>query len=121
MDEHARTGRKSDRPSFRPTLAEIVAATAMVAAVPAALLLFPGHLVEVIGGITAVAGAGKAVMAHLHPEDDDALPPASAAFLAAADLRRPLPPATPAGHPGLPAGETIDPPLQHSADATDRR
>lgn len=121
MDEHARIGRKRQRPSFRPTLAETVAGAALAAAIPVALLLFPGHLFEVIGGFTAIVGAGKAVMAHLHPEDDDELPPASAAFLAAADPRRPLPPGTSTDYPRIPANEPIDLPRQHPDDGAGRR
>jgi hypothetical protein len=54
------------------------------------LAFFPDHLLLVLGGLTAVVGTGKLVVRQLRAHDGENLPPASPAFRALADPKRPL-------------------------------
>jgi len=89
MDELTQSRRKRHDREFRLAPAEVAAATVFFSATLAAFVLFPGHAEQVLALFTVVAGGGMALDEWRNGEDD-ALPPASAAFLAAADPTRPL-------------------------------
>jgi hypothetical protein len=54
------------------------------------IAVFPEHFLLIIGAFTAVVGTGKLVVARLEAGENDELPPASPAFRALADPKRPL-------------------------------
>jgi len=73
---------------------QVAGFSVLLAALLAALFLFPSHFEYILGLALAAAGAGKLVIGHLEAGENDELPPASSAFRQLADPKRPLPPPT---------------------------
>jgi hypothetical protein len=90
MDRITRAERGRQEESFRHSTGQAMLIALALVAMFVLIALFPEDFLLIIGGFTAVAGAGKLVVGHLEAGENDALPPASPAFRALADPKRPL-------------------------------
>jgi hypothetical protein len=90
MDRITRAGRGRQDESFRHSTGQAMLVALALVAMFVLIALFPEDLLYIIGGFTAVAGAGKLVVRQLEAQENDELPPASPAFRALADPNRPL-------------------------------
>jgi hypothetical protein len=85
-----RDGPRKRYESFGLPAWQIAGFAVLFAAMLALIAIFPEHMPLIIVAATAIGGAGKLVARQLDPHENDELPPASPAFRALADPRRPL-------------------------------
>jgi hypothetical protein len=90
--------------SFGLPAGQVAGFAVLIAALLAALFLFPGQRGLVFGVFMAVIGIGKVVVGQLEAREDDELPPASRAFRELADPTRPLGADDPVSLPRAEAG-----------------
>ena len=90
MDRFTRARRSTRDESFGLPAGQVAGFSLLLAALVAAIVLFPGHFVLVLSVFLAAVGAGKLVVGQLEASENDELPPASREFRALADPPRPL-------------------------------